>query len=576
MAGETGTVGGSEFPVFKSSAGAFDRAKYEEQDKARIISDGINARSTGKEIDEDLVEKKKAVEQAASEAIKFYDDSYNKNIKELDPAIDTNSIFYREAYSGTDSDKKQIKRKLDKGETIDGKEIFEMSKKSATNKIGNAQLLKNGRVTEILENIGLKDVSNFDLYDSVRDDFNSKVKDEKFKFDPLLTKFEKILDYFNVKESSLASQYAPILYTPENMAILSALAKVLEAEGFDNESVKNSSKNYDENINKLVDKSKAGTVEDIRKLLPGATAATGPTGTTIENKLEEKKIESPTGPTGASVAPIESTTSSTGAMSTTGSTGPTTTTTTETITTVTTSTTGPTGSSAPGKVEGAKTPATSGTGATGVTTADVKKRQEDLLSSILGIKFEAATGETGGTGGTGGKKKEPEKKKEETSLEKKNQIVSPTGPTGPQNPTAENKETKLEEKISSNTPEKTETSSINTPIKETETQNLSSVITPESGGTGANQNTQTGQTNTGETNTTTSTQTKTAEVKTEGGGTNTTEEPAKTEDKAALEEKQKNDKEMAENMKSMVDLLTRLNNTLQNPLVVIPNNKKFQ
>ncbi len=559
MAGETGTTG-SGFPVFKSEGGAFDRAKLQSTIRA----------GAGSTISKETFAAMEAADSVSSAAKTFYDDIFDKTLKELDPALDPNSIFYKKAYDDSGSDRGEISRKIDKGEAVDGKEIFEMAKGSASNKIENVKVLKTGKPTEIIENIGYRDIEKFEAFEEIKNDFNKKVTDDKFKFEPLADKFLDILSYFNSK-TPLDARTAGLLYTPENNAIISAISKILEAKGFNSEAVLNMSKRYDENINKLIEKSKSGTVEDIRSMLPGGTGATGPTGTTTETKLEEKKTESPTGPTGSTGTAIEGT--NTVASATTGSTGPTTTTTTETITTVTTSTTGPTGSSTPGKVEGAKTSTTGGTGATGVTAADVKKRQEDLLSSILGIKFEAATGGTGTTGENDKKNKEPEKKKEETKLEKPEEKKTEENKTSAQTPTTENKETKLEEKISPTTPAKTETSSTNTPIKETEQQNLSSVIIPEGGSTGDNQNKQTEGTNQ---NTTTSTETKTTETKTEGGGTtNTQSETIKTEDKTAAEDKQKMDNEMAENMKAMVGLLTRLNNTLQNPLVVIPNNKKF-
>lgn len=577
MAGETGTQGaaGSEFPVFKSSEGAFDRAKYEEQDKARIVSDGITARPTGKEIDEDLVKKKKSADQVIKEANKFYDDSFQKNVKGLDPAYDPSLIYYSEAYSDGGSNKNKIRRKLEKGETIDGKEIFEMSKQAAENKISNAQVLKDGRVTDIVENLGLKDVKQFDLFEDVKSDFDSKVKDEKIKFDPLLNKFAQVLDYFGVKDSFMASQYAPILYTPENMAIISALGKVLEAEGFTNESVTKMAKAYDDNIKKLIEKKEGKKAEDIIKEA-GEEAKKEGEAKVEEQKLDEKSTPAPTGTTGEGAKPLEGTqetqTGVTGA-STTAST----TTTTETLTTVTSTTgpTGPTGSQEPSKVEGAKTSTTGTTGSKPVTSSDVTKRQEDLLSSLFGIKF--AESGTGATGSTGGTETTPKKKKEETTLEKKvEEKKTETAQNTTTTPTTSTTETKLEEKISSNNQTENETSSVNTPIKETEQQNLSSVISPEKESTDMDKNNTEGNKGT----TTTTTETKTTETKTEGGegGTSSASslETNKTsEDKAATEEKQKADKEMADDIKSMVNLLTQLNSTLQNPLMVIPNGKKF-
>ena len=55
----------------------------------------------------------------------------------------------------------------------------------------------------------------------------------------------------------------------------------------------------------------------------------------------------------------------------------------------------------------------------------------------------------------------------------------------------------------------------------------------------------------------------------------TSEAQKESEDKTKKEDQDKINKEMSDNMKSMVSLLTQLNNTLKNPLMVIPNNKKF-
>ena len=423
MAGETGTSGatGAEFPVFKSSAGAFDRAKYEEQDKARIVSDGVNARATGKEIDEDLVEKKKSVDKVAKEAINFYNESYSKNIKEIDPAIDTNTVYYREAHSGVDSDKNKIKRKLDKGETIDGKEIFEMSKKAAKNKIGNALVLKDGKVTEIIENLGLKTIKDFDLYEDVKSDFNSKIKDEKLKFETILDKLSPLLSYFN-DDGPTASQNYSKLYTTENKAILAALAKILEAEGFDNDGIKKASESYDKNISNLIEKDNAGSIDDIKMDKDGnivsSTGGTGATGTTAEQKLEEKKTESPTGPT-----PTAGETGSTASAGSTGtiegsstetkktevsSTGPSSTTSTEKLESVNKNSTGTTGTTGavgtngapnPGKIEDVKT-GDNNKGATGSGLSELSQSAKGILE-MLGIKAPASKEGGGGTGGTG-------------------------------------------------------------------------------------------------------------------------------------------------------------------------------
>ena len=285
MAGETGTQG-SEFPIFKSGEGAFDRAKYKEQEAATVESDGINARSTGKEIDEDLKKKKKSADDVIREANKFYDNEFEKNLKALDPAYDPKLIYYWEAYSDGGSNKNKIKRKIDDGEAVDGKEISEMSKGSAQNKLGNAQKLKTGTVTQIVENLGFNSIEKYEKYNQVKEDFDSKVKDEKLKFEPLLDKFLNIISYFNGEGGPMTDQKYKILFTPENNAIISAFAKILEAEGFGSESVLAMSKRYKENLEKLIDKSKDGSIESTKMPKEGdVAAATGPTGAVSETKL---------------------------------------------------------------------------------------------------------------------------------------------------------------------------------------------------------------------------------------------------------------------------------------------------
>ena len=175
MAGETGTQG-SEFPIFKSGEGAFDRAKFKEQESAMITPGG---QLTGKEIDEDLKKKKKSADDVIKEANKFYNDEYKKNLKALDPAYDPSIIYYSESYSRDSSDRSEIDQRIEDGEALDGKEISEMAKGSAENKIANAQKLKTGTVTQIVENLGLKSIKEYEKYDSVKEEFDSKVKDDK-------------------------------------------------------------------------------------------------------------------------------------------------------------------------------------------------------------------------------------------------------------------------------------------------------------------------------------------------------------------------------------------------------------
>jgi hypothetical protein len=570
LAGETGTQG-SEFPIFKSGEGAFDRAKYKEQERATVTSSG---QITGKEIDEDLKKKKKSADDVIKEANKFYNEEFQKNIKALDPAYDSDLVYYEKAYSGDSSDRSNIKRKIEDGEALDGKEISEMSKKTAENKLGNAQILKTGNVTQIVENLGIKNVKEYGKYDSVKEEFDSKITDENFKFDSLLKKFSSILSVFN-DSGPMASQTASALYTPENNSIISALAKILEGEGFNNESVLAMSKRYDENLGKLIDKSKDGAIESMKMTKEGdVVAATGPTGTVSETKLEEKK--EPTGTAAAPTVPTVPTEPTTSTSSSIEST--------KNITGSPVGTTGPAVSSAETKLGEAK----SGMSPTGTTGSSVKEqpikledknlddKYNSMIKDLFGIDL-SATGGTGPTGGTGGTGK-AETDIEKLTIKKGEDLFGPfkggtgsTGGTGSKEPEKKKDETKLETKIDKKNEKINETLPVSVGKKETATQNLSSVSTPV-------EKPKEAETTTNNTNNTSTASTSSAEGDTKSSSTETTKSEATSNEKKGEENKKEgtDNKEMLETMKNMVSLLSQLNSTMQGPLIVTPTNKKFQ
>ena len=618
---------GSEFPVFKFDGG-FDRAKYDTQLKNMVE----NGQLTGKEIDEDLKEKKGSVDKVSSSAMKFYDESFNKNLKELDPGIDPKSIYYIESYSDGGSNRKRIKRKIEKGESVDGKEIFEMSKDSAKNKVLNMTALKKGSVTEIVQNLGFRNIKDFDSYDSVKSDFDSKVKGDNLKFDSFIDKFQDILSAFNDR-GALSGQNAALLYTTENNAFISALAKILEDQGFDNESVTNSSKKYEENTDKLVAKEKSGggekTLESAKtenkgevklsnkteelseskeskentKETPegsksiesaksestggtktqetsGATKLESTTGTVIENKIsvDVSKGENTAAPSAGVGTSVNETTPSTspGGSTPVAETTPTTIEDKkiESIENVTTEVkTGvPVENKSTGSVESSKLTETSkesksnenktanskaenkGTTLGSATETksntevanDTSSRQDSLFESLFGIKL-------------GGKSSDSA-----TMQSKKIESIF-----GVSSNTVSSKESKLENK-GSNISKKAETSSTSSPIKETIKQNLASAIPNIPTETKVEDKSE----NTPQIKT--ETQTQTDELK-------NTDEKQETANKSIENEQNKKDNEetklksdeMQDNIKMMVTLLTQLNNTLQNPLIVIPNEKKF-
>jgi hypothetical protein len=578
LAGETGTQG-SEFPIFKSGEGAFDRAKFKEQESSMITPTG---QLTGKEVDEDLRKKKKSADDVIKEANTFYNDSFEKNLKALDPAYDPKLIYYSEAYSDGGSNRNKIKKKIDDGEALDGKEIFEMSKGSAQNKIGNAQKLKTGTVTQIVENLGIKSIKDYEKYDQVKEDFDSKVKDEKLKFEPLLDKFLDIISYFNGEGGPMTDQKYKILFTPENNAIISAFAKILEAEGFGSESVLSMSKRYKENLEKLIDKSKDGSIESMKMTKEGdAVAATGPTGAATETKLAEKT--STTGPQPSSIESVANTTGSTG-----GTTGPAVSSTETKLeeaknTTGTTGTTGGTTGAAVSSVETKLEETKNITGATGTVNSEPAKidttNRESKVNSMLKDLFGIDSGASGGTGGTGGTGDSKAKTETEKLAEKKAEditgaskgVTGSTGGTENKEPEKKNEETKLENKIDNKNEKVNETLPVSTGKIETATQNLSSVSTtvekpkePEPN-TATTTNTTTSNTSS---NTGSSESTTTEVPKSETTNNEKKVEGNKTEGEG--------NKEMLDTMKTISALLVQLNSTMQGPLIVTSTNKKFQ
>jgi hypothetical protein len=573
--GASGASGTSGYPIFKSEEGAFDRAKFNQQ---------LNE-SQGKVVDSDAAEKMKAANTVIEAAKDFFYSSYEKNLKELSKDIDPKSIYYRSSSADTGSPSREIQKRIDKGEALDGKEIFDMSKKTAEQRIENANKLKNGKVTEIIESLGLGSIKDFSLYEEVKDDFDSKIKkNEKFKFEYLEGNLEKIISYFNEKDSTLASQYASKLYTDENRAILAAFAKILKGEGFDNDYVKKAAESYDKHMLVLSEKDQGVKAEDVIKKA-GEEAKKEETATkTEEQKLEEKKAEEPKKEPAAENkdAKVDQPKET-----------PTTTPTTE----------------EPKKTEEKKEPEVKtaeqkldekkpeekkeSTGTVEGTKGKGKgkgkgKEKEPVFSEpvkgifdMLGIKLPAAKDGEGDKGeGDKGKGKnkglttgsaQGDKTMEELGFAKPKEGES-GGDKGKKDnkSTTDNKATKLDEKVSTNTDKKSETSTTSTPIKETQTQNLSSVSTPDTDKKDVKKE---------EPATTTATTTENQAVDKNTSAINdaktTAEATKETEDKTKKEDQDKMNKEMSDNMKSMVSLLTQLNNTLKNPLMVIPNNKKF-
>ena len=233
-----------------------------------------------------------------------------------------------------------------------------------------------------------------------------------------------------------------------------------------------------------------------------------------------------------------------------------------------------------GKVEDVKTE--NKKGKKGKETTPALSESNKGILEMLGLKMPSKEGDKKEGEGEGGDEKgkgkgkgkgtttgsaEVDKTLEELGFKKPKEE---SGGTKGKESKTEKKETKLDEKVSTNTGKKTETSTTNTPIKETTTQNLSSVNTPTTDkAEDKKEDTKT------TTNTTTSTENKTEDKKSDTDVK--TEEVQQKEEgnKEKTGDQDKMIKELGDNMKSMVTLLSQLNNTMKNPLIVIPNGKKF-
>jgi hypothetical protein len=616
------TDGGPGVPVFKFDEG-FDRAKYNSQLNAMITPTG---EVTGNEIDDDLKKKKTSVESIEKEAIKFYNDNYDSSIKKIDPSLDRASVFYTEAETNIYRDQKEIKKTIESGKSVDGKEIIEMAYNSAENKIKNAGILKNGTVTQIAEKLGLQRIKDSENYNDVIEDFNKKVKDEKLSFDNIINNLWTKFDALNSDEKN-----TQIKYNTEDNALISALAKILEGEGFKGESVTAMSARYDENISKLSESSKF-SIEN--KSIESKKFENKYETSKLENKEEElsEKKESNEKESSESKQSIESSneknnispeisieqkletkgpsieSASSIAENTNNNKSniespviKNTTETKETLKSVSNNSTTIT-ENRPLSVYKSSTVINNKETVKSVSTPEAEKRQESMMESLFEIKPKGSEKPSEEYPGLNKKqdeliesifgvkspnKKESDKstpinstgKKLSESLDVKlnskidsNKISGDLKSNKNEKSEINSNATKLEEKVSNNS-KNNETSSISTPIKETITQNLSSVSTIPS-----NENKE-------ETNKETPIQDKMESNTEKIEGKNTEENKITTQENNIIKENSKNkevdeekglkEKEMQDDIKMMVSLLSQLNNTLQNPLIVISNEKKF-
>jgi len=288
----------NQTPVFKAGE-SFNRKELNKE----IMID-----PTGVDIEE--IKKVRSGEKVVKEAKDFFRKNYKEILNELDPDSEKTPWYYEFSYSPANKYYKEIGEKIAEGEALDGaNDIIPMAKKSAEQKVTNAKALKTGTVTEIVDLIGTKEIEGNDGFTSVTDEFNSKIKDEKNSFETLYKEFKENLDLFNQDLSTLDEKFRDKIFSPENNAIISALAKALKEEGIENESVNVMAERFEENIEKLLEKIsgprqkiEAAKDEASKKEETTEKPEVAKSGEKLGEKMGEKMAE---GGTPAAPTPIE-------------------------------------------------------------------------------------------------------------------------------------------------------------------------------------------------------------------------------------------------------------------------------
>jgi len=294
----TAGIGGTEEkgPIFSTGAGAFDRAGYNE-----AITKGAAAT-----IKDEDTEKRKTADKVQEEAQKYYNAKYEESIKKIDPAYDSKSVEASVAELTYNRNLREIKKNIDEGKPLEGvKDILPLAEESAENRISLTKSLKTGTTTQIAEKVGISNIKEMKAFDEVSEDFDAATKNEKLTLEESLSSLSRILSFFNneIRDANVAAK----MFTPQNNATISAIARILEKEGFSSEIVKTMSKRFEENLAKFAEK-EGGKIEGAMPT-PGATGAatgatTGATTSTAPQKVEEKiEGKGATGATGAAGTP---------------------------------------------------------------------------------------------------------------------------------------------------------------------------------------------------------------------------------------------------------------------------------
>jgi hypothetical protein len=268
-------------PIFKSSEGAFDRAK---------MTSDISSGNPGA-VTSETGDKARSADKVIQEAKNYYNKKYNDEIKKLDPEYSPAKVEYVYSYSNIGSDFKFFKNTIDKGGELDGvKDVTPRAIESANNLVRNANVIKTGAPAKVINKIGIGNIKDMDSYDAVKSQFDEKSKGEGKSFEDLLSAFTKISSYFD--EPITDPKQVKVLYTPENNAIIAALSKILVDEGIKSENVAKSAGLFEDYLKKLTE-GKEGSIEGAKTTPAAAEKKEDAKTETGPQKIEATKEEKP-------------------------------------------------------------------------------------------------------------------------------------------------------------------------------------------------------------------------------------------------------------------------------------------
>lgn len=230
-----GAGGEEKGPIFSTGVGEFDRAKFNKS----VETGGV---------DSSEMDKQKSVDSVIQKAKEYYKSSYETAIKKIDPAYDpkgTETIEIPElTYS---SNLRVIKKSIEEGKTLEGaRDIIPLAEHAAINRVNLTNKLKTASVSEIAQYLRTRDIVDMEGYEDVKKSFDEEIKNEKYKFEDLIPSF--IQKIRSIDFGMMTRESSNYLYTKENLAIISGLAKILEKEGFSSENVKLMAQKFDDNL----------------------------------------------------------------------------------------------------------------------------------------------------------------------------------------------------------------------------------------------------------------------------------------------------------------------------------------